>query len=113
MCPFAFTRVRPLQNEARIILYLVKHLIRCPRRPHRLTVRTSPSQGGNQSSILCGVTKARVQKDWTVPVFFAFVKAERCELNRVNRALGTEKFLSDGKEITVAHLSRNCSLIWE
>ncbi len=24
--------------------------------PHRLTVRTPPFQGGNQSSILCGVT---------------------------------------------------------
>ena len=31
-------------------------------RPHRLTVRTLPSQGGNRGSILLGATKVRMYK---------------------------------------------------
>ena len=48
------------------------------KRPYRLTVRTSPSHGGNPGSIPGGVTKARRQEDWTAPVFFAFVKSQAC-----------------------------------
>ena len=42
-------------DKTRFILYSVKTW------PHRLTVRTSAFQAGNQSSILCGVIKLLTQ----------------------------------------------------
>ena len=57
--------------------------------PYRLTVRTEASQALNRSSILRRVTKAGIQKDWIVPVFFAFVKAQGCFVSKRNPEPGS------------------------
>jgi hypothetical protein len=41
--------------------------------PHRLTVRTNPSQGLNRSSILRGVTKSKETIFKTLKTIFAFI----------------------------------------
>ena len=54
-----------LRKALNVMIFLVTFNIW----PYRLTVRTSPSQGGNSGSIPGRVTKDR--KDWTAPVFSA------------------------------------------
>ena len=43
------------------------------------------------------------EKDWTAPVFFAFVKTEACFSSKKKAESGAGKFAFDGKQIIVAH----------
>lgn len=75
--------------------------------PHRLTVRTPGFQSDNQSSILCGVTKTRIRKDWTAPVLLRFCEDGSIFFSKKIAESGAGKFPFDGKEIIVAHTTKS------